>query len=305
MPKKKTYGEPLPPVETELAGTGPRLFARARRVENARAAIVVLHGICEHSGRLDELTQGLAERGFSTFAVDLRGHGRSEDAPGGREGRRVHVERFDDYLEDVERALAWARAEEPGKPLFLFGHSMGGLIVLRYGLLNPDTGVTGLIAASPALRMPLWKELGARFVATPVVALTGGRFHVGEDPISKRSIGRSLSRVAEVRTRFFADELVHVGITLRLIVEVVRAGRDVLARAASLRLPILILHGRADPVTDPEGSQRFREFRSSHTTTCFYPGALHELHNELEETRLEELADIERWIEDRLAAIEA
>lgn len=297
---KPKHGEPLEPFETMLEGA-PRLFARGQRVERARGTVVVIHGVCEHSGRLANLTDGLVERGFSTFTIDLRGHGRSDDAPaGGGAGKRVHVERFDDYLEDVERALTWAREQEPDGPRFLLGHSMGGLIVLRHGLRYPAAGLRGLIALSPALRLPLWKELGARFVARPLVALTGGRFAVGRTQLTINAIGKALSRDPAVAEAFRSDPLVHVPITVRLIAEIFRAGRDTMARAAELTEPILILHGRADRVTNPEGSRRFREFRSRHTTTCFYNGALHELHNELPETRDEVLEDVVRWLEDRL-----
>ena len=293
---KRQYGEPLEPVETELSGDGPKLFARAHRVDQASAAIVLLHGICEHSGRLANLEAGLVERGFSTFAIDLRGHGRSGDV----DGRRVHIEEFDDYQGDVDRALAWARSQEPELPLFLVGHSMGGLIVLRHALLHAGSEVAGVVALAPPIRLTFWKNSQA-LIAAGLTLPTGGRFAPLGDGLLKRLSAKDLSRDPAVGEAFKKDDLVRANFTMRLITKLRAAGLDLLARAADVEKPILILHGLSDPITSAEGSRVFREFRSSHTTTCFYRGALHELHNELPDTRTEVLDDIVRWLEDRLA----
>src|SRR5687768_9822782 len=133
---------------------GLRLYYRAWELPRARAAIAVVHGIGEHSGRYEAVADRLSAYGFSTFAMDLRGHGLSE-------GRRGHVTRFEVFLQDVDRFRRELHGlVDVGTPLFLLGHSMGGLISLRY-LGEFDTPFRGGIIVAPwlatAVAVPRWK----------------------------------------------------------------------------------------------------------------------------------------------------
>src|SRR5262249_42702846 len=121
-------------------------FARSWRPATGtpRAALIIMHGLRDHGDRYTGFATELARRGYAVYAFDLRGHGRSA-------GRRVTIDSFDDYIADFDRFAADVRAREPGRPLFVFGHSMGGAIVLLWAESHPD--VAGVITSAPAIRI--------------------------------------------------------------------------------------------------------------------------------------------------------
>lgn len=131
--------------EGEFKGAGGlRIWYRSWRPQAARAVIVVVHGLGEHGGRYANLVAELVPRGYALYVPDLRGHGRSS-------GLRGHCDRFVDYVADLKSAVQEAQTQEPGLPLFVYGHSLGGLIVLRHALERPQ-GARGLVISAPALR---------------------------------------------------------------------------------------------------------------------------------------------------------
>jgi len=115
--------------------------------ESPRGVIVIIHGLAEHSGRYQETAKFLSENGWAVYACDLRAHGLSPDPP---KADRVHVNRFEDYFRDVDALTGLAREKYPELPMYLLGHSMGGLISIRYSLEKP-AGLAGVIISSPAL----------------------------------------------------------------------------------------------------------------------------------------------------------
>ena len=218
------------------------------------------------------------------YAPDLRGNGRSP-------GTRGHVERWDEFREDLERFVAVVRQEEPERPIFLLGNSLGGLIVLDYALHRPE-GLRGVIAASP--------PLGRLGVPAPLLAL--GRVLSRVWPRFSVRTGMDLSGLARdpvVVETVLADPLFHRMGTARLSTEVVAAIERVQAAAPRFPLPLLVLHGSADRMVPPDGSRAFmarvgqpdRELRE-------YPGAFHALFADLDRERA--LTDVERWIAARL-----
>jgi alpha-beta hydrolase superfamily lysophospholipase len=223
-------------------------------------------------------------RGIAVYAMDLRGNGRSS-------GQRGHVDRWEDFREDLERLVALARQEEPGQPIFLLGNSLGGLIVLEYALHRPE-GIRGVIAASPAL--------GRVGVPAPLMAL--GRILSRIWPRFSIRTGMDLSGLARdpvVVETVLADPRFHRVGSARLSTEVVAAIARVHAGAPRFPLPLLIVHGSADRMVPPDGSRTFiarvghpdRELRE-------YAGAFHVLFADLDYQRV--LTDVERWIEARL-----
>ena len=249
-----------------------------------QAVVVIVHGINEHSGRYARLAADLTGRGYAVYAMDLRGHGRSD-------GERVMVRSFDEYLDDVEDLLQRVAEREPGKTLFLLGHSMGGAIVALLTIVRPPN-IRGLILSSPALSIggsvfPVLRKLAAFFSAVwPTLRVVGiGHRFISHDPA--------------VIAAFKNDPLVfHGRLPVRTAAELLRAAGCIQAQMEAVRLPLLILHGTGDYMTDPNGSrQLFRRAASSDKTLRLYPGLYHEVFSEAE--RDQAVADLLGWLDAR------
>jgi len=251
----------------------------------ASAALILVHGFTEHSGRYAELAEAVVAGGVAVYAADLRGHGRSE-------GERVYVRSFGDYVADLEVLFQRVRRREPGKPLFLFGHSMGGTIATAFALERQDA-LSGLIVSGSTLRLgsrafPRLRRLaGLAGLLLPRARL----FRMGSG---------MLSRDPDVVADFRRDPLVfHGRFPLRTAAEIVRSAGQVRGQLSLLRLPLLILHGAADVVTGPEGSQElFDRVRSQDKTLKLYEGVYHDLLHEPEKGEI--TADVVQWIERRI-----
>lgn len=266
------------------AGDGTPLRYRAWEVVSPRAAVLVVHGLGEHSGRYAELASHLSRERISVFVPDLRGHGLSG-------GSRGHVESFEDYLDDVDLVLAAAAARAGGAPLFLLGHSLGGLIALRHAQHRPDAPIRGLALSSPLLRPaappPPWLHrllgvLAATFSAMPL----GNRIDAGD-----------LSHDAEIVAAYREDPLVHDIITPRLYREMSRAMSAALTETELLRVPdALVLVSGADRVVDPVPILELGSVlaRRLHVEVQGYSGFYHELFNEIE--RVRPVTDLTRWL---------
>jgi alpha-beta hydrolase superfamily lysophospholipase len=281
-----------PPTPTQphgsktLAGVGGvSLFRQVWHARGTvRAVLINIHGLGDHSGLYPILVEHFQGRGITVHAMDLRGNGRSE-------GQRAYIESWDEYREDLHRFVGLVREEEPGRPLFLLGNSLGGLIVLEYALRYPD-GLRGVIAASP--------PLGRLGVPAPLLAL--GRAFSRMWPRFSIRTGMDLSGLARdpvVMQTILADPLFHRVGTARLSNAVIAAIARVQAAAPTFPLPVLVLHGSSDRMVPPEGSREFvarvghpdRELKE-------YAGAFHVLFADLDHQRV--LTDVERWIEARL-----
>ena len=233
------------------------------------AAVVVVHGINEHGGRYARLAEDLNRRGYAVYTMDLRGHGRSD-------GDRALVRAFDEYLDDVEVLLERVAARQPGKPVFLFGHSMGGTVVALLGIMRPPK-VRGLILSAPAVLIaggvfPVLRRLASlASMVWPTLRLVrlGCRF---------------ISRDPAVVEAFKNDPLVfHGRFPVRTGAEILRAAKCVQTGANRLALPLLILHGAGDFVTDPQGSRLLvARAGSADKTLRLYPGLYHEVFSEPE-----------------------
>lgn len=274
--------------EGQLRATdGTRIFYRrvAAQGERARARVLVVHGFAEHSGRYAHVLQGLSAKGFDAWAPDLRGYGKSD-------GGRGCVKRFDEYLEDVSTLVAAAAQDRERVPVFILAHSMGGLVATRFCQERPS-GVKGLLLSSPFFRVkmpvPFVKRLAANVLSSllPNLALATNldRSHLSRDP--------------EVGKAYAADPLIFGTATTRWFTEAMKAQQRALAEAPSLRLPVLIVHGAADGLADPEGSRTFFErLGATDKTLRLWPELRHEILNEPE--KLEVLGLYADWIEKHL-----
>jgi alpha-beta hydrolase superfamily lysophospholipase len=250
-----------------------------------RAAVVLLHGLAEHSGRYGELVDRLLARGFAVHALDHRGHGRSA-------GPRANIGRFAWLVADAAGRVAAARAAHPGRPVVLLGHSMGGAIALAAALAHPGL-VEALALSAPAVgadpRPPRVRLALARLLSA--IAPSVGVLRLASE---------ALSRDPAVGRAYDADPLVHRGsLPARSIVELLGAMHWIGVHAAELRTPVLVMHGTADRLVPLEFTEPvYRRLGAADRTLHRYPGLYHELFNEPERGAV--YADLEDWLERRL-----
>ena len=269
-------------AEFHFDGGRGRLFGRRWEGPTPRREVVLVHGYGEHSGRYEHVGGFLAARGARVHAYDHQGHGRSS-------GLRCHVRRFGDFLDDLDRVVGRARDASQGRPVFVIGHSMGGLIACAWAR-EREPEVAGLVVSAPALAAPAGPS-PALLRLLPLLSRIAPRLSLASelDP-------QGLSRDPAVVEAYLADPFVHLRMTLSLARELFAAMRRTAGGGGDLALPALMLHGADDPICSPEASRRFAEaapdcrYRS-------YPRLRHEIFNEPEREAV--LADVQSWLEER------
>lgn len=250
-----------------------------------RAALLIVHGLAEHSGRYGNLVNRLVPAGYAAYGVDHYGHGKSA-------GDRVYVDRFGTYIETLECYQSMIQSWQPGLPLFLVGHSMGGLIGAYY-LLDHQTGLAGAVLSGPAVKIPS-NISGATILVGKTLSALAPKTRLL--PLEAAAI----SRDPEVVKAYVTDPLVYTGkMTARLSAEMLKAMQRVTAEASKITLPILILNGGADRLVDPEAARMlFAGVSSVDKKLIIYEGYYHEVYNEPE--REIPLNDVEIWLNNHL-----
>jgi len=244
------------------------------------ASVLLVHGLGEHSGRYEHVGDQMAAAGLDVRAYDHRGNG-------GSGGRRGHVDRWEQYHDDLGERLVVVRSESGGRPVVLYGHSMGGLVVLGY-LLTERPKPDLVVLSSPALDSTLaeWKKSLAptlsRFV--PTLAIPNG------------VDGRTLSRDPAVAEKVGGDPLAGKSSTTRFGAEALTEQARVRAEYAGLTLPTLVLHGLDDGLVPAQASEVLGSLPNVERRT--YPGLRHELHNEPEGPAI--VAEIIDWIQAKI-----
>ena len=274
------------PSTTDSALTGDRIRILTRHWEAAgspRAAVLLVHGVGEHSGRWEDVGAQLAAAGLEVFGWDLRGFG-------GSDGPRAWVDRFSRYHDDVEDRLAAARGGTGNAvPVVLYGHSMGGLISLGYCLADrPMPDLLVLSAPGIADDLAAWKH-----VAAPILARVAPRLMIANG-ISPTMLSRDPARHAAVAT----DPLVVGSSTTQLGALAFAEQSRVRAAMALLAVPTLVIHGAEDPIVPVAATAPLADVPG--VTRRVYPGIRHELHNEPEGPAI--VADVIAWIDDQLAS---
>ncbi|MBW2353083.1 MAG: lysophospholipase [Deltaproteobacteria bacterium] len=255
-----------------------------------KAVLLVVHGLAEHSGRYMNLVNHLVPLGYAVYGLDHVGHGRSE-------GARVYVRRFHDFTDTLGIFSRMIREIHPGRPLFLVGHSMGGLIAAIY-LLDHQEEFTGAVLSGPGVKIP--------DNISPVTILLGRFFSAVMPKVGLISLdAEGVSRDKAVVKAYLGDPLVYTGkTTARLAAELLRAMKRVEAEAAGITLPLLIVQGGKDRLVNPDGARMLhKRVGSPDKTLRIYEGLYHEVFNEPEHPKV--LDHVEEWLETRVLDLEA
>jgi alpha-beta hydrolase superfamily lysophospholipase len=251
----------------------------------SKAVVCLIHGLGEHCGRYDHVARALNQAGYAVLAFDLRGHGRSG-------GPRGHAPSSEAFLEDIDRLFIEAEKRYPGKPRFSYGHSLGGILVLFYTLRRKPQ-ITGLVSTGAGLRSPLMEQkLKVAFAHAMAGVLPTMSLSTGLNPAL-------LSRDPQVVQDYRSDPLVHDKASLAMASSTIRAAQWTMEHAAEFNNPLLLMHGTADQLTYPSGSQEFSRRVSANCTLRLWEGLYHEIHNEPEKEQV--IAEIVRWMDHRLA----
>ncbi|PWH12597.1 MAG: alpha/beta hydrolase [Anaerolineae bacterium] len=246
-----------------------------------KAVLLLVHGIAEHSGRYMNLVNHLVPRGYAVYGLDHIGHGKSE-------GTRVYVERFSDFTQPLKTYFDMIRGWHPGKPVFLVGHSMGGLIASIY-LLEHQDELRGAVLSAPAVKLPetispaiitLGKLLSTLLPQAGLMALDA----------------TTISKDPNIVNTYLNDPLVYTGkVTARLGAEMLAAMQRITAQAETLHLPMLLLQGSQDRLVNPQGAQMlYEKAKSTDKTLKIYEGLFHEVFNEPEREQV--FQDVEAWL---------
>lgn len=256
---------------TLTASYGQQLYGRAWPLAQPKAVICLIHGLGEHCGRYAHVAAELNHAGYAVVACDLPGHGQTA-------GPRGITPPFDQLSDSCAALLTEAGRRYPGKPRFLYGHSLGGTIVLHHTVLRKPK-VAGVISTSPGLRLG-GNPQRAKVAFGKVV----GR--VAPNMVMANGLERSaLSREPRVVAAYEADPLVHDRVSARLGIGGIETGAWLLSHAAEFpRVPLLLVHGTADRITSPAATEEFASRLNGNVTLKLWPGLYHETHNEPEKT---------------------
>jgi alpha-beta hydrolase superfamily lysophospholipase len=272
--------------EETFKGTGGlAIFTRCwRPAGKPRGVVVIAHGFNSHSGRYVDVAERFVEAGLAVYALDHRGRGRSE-------GERFHVDKFSDYVDDLATFIKRVKTREPGLPVFLLGHSAGGVISSLYALDHPSE-IAGLISESFAFELP---APGFALAALKGLSRIAPRLRV------LKLKNEDFSRDPKVVDSMNGDSLIAgENETAATVAELIRADERLRVEFPRMTLPLLILHGTKDKAAKAEGSRFFVDTAGSKDKTLkLYEGAYHDLLNDVGKETV--LTDILGWIEVRIA----
>jgi len=267
---------------------GLSIFYRHQQAVPERARMVIAHGLGEHSGRYAHVIDRLVKMGISVWAMDHRGHGKSE-------GNRGHIQSFGEYIFDLKQMITIAQKEMPASmKFFLMGHSMGGCMALFFAQTHPKM-ISGVIASSPGLRpsmkVPAFKSAMGRLMSSIWPKLE----------FNSELISAHLSHDDSVVAAYDNDPLVHRKVTARWFTEYMAAMGMTIQDASKINMPILMQVAGDDRLVDPITSKIFFEnVISKDKTLHFYEVLFHEIYNECEKDRQKVFRDLENWLNARI-----
>jgi len=268
------------------AADGLKIYAQAWEPETAPKAIVCLvHGLGEHSGRYAHVAETMNQGGYAVLASDLRGHGKTE-------GKRGHSPSFEAFMDDIALLLAEAAQRYPNLSCFLWGHSLGAVLVSNYTLRRKPQ-LAGVVLTGLSLRTAISdQKVKIQFAKTAAKLMPQMSMPTG-------LVAQHVSRDPEVVERYINDPLVHGVATLAMAKYTIEAIPWVYEHASEWALPVLIMHGDADAIAFISGVEDFANLIKQDCTLKIWPGLWHEIHNEPEKEQV--LAYALGWLDSQLS----
>lgn len=249
-----------------------------------QAVVCLVHGLGEHSGRYVHVADHLTADGFAVLTMDMRGHGKSA-------GVRGHINSIDNFLDDIDHLLREAENRYAGEQRFLYGHSLGGFLVLLYTLKRQPV-LAGVVSSSPGLRSPLEKQTLKLTISRSLARLLPNLV------IPSGLNAADISRDPEVVRVYLNDPLVHDRASLAFVKALFDAIPWTFQYAPEFKPALLLFHGTRDNITLPTGSQEFANLVPGDCTLKLWEGLYHETHNEPEKEQV--LAFLIDWLKSKL-----
>lgn len=248
---------------------GLQLFGQSWQPEDrSRAAVCLVHGMGEHSGRYVHVADSLIQAGYTLISFDLRGHGKSE-------GPRGHIPSYEALLNDVNFFLNEVDEKFPELPLFLYGHSLGGNLVLNY-VIRCQSKLKGVIATGPWLRLA-FEPPRFKIILAQIINYIWSSFSQKSGLDTK-----AISRDPEVVYAYENDPLGHDNVSARMFIDIYQAGQWALEHASEFSLSLLLMHGGDDKLSSVEASREFADKITKNCTLKIWDNLYHEIHNEPE-----------------------
>lgn len=276
---------------TLTADDGTPLFTRTWTPEpgvSPRGALVIVHGYGDHSGRFAHVADYFAGQGYSVHALDLRGHGQSR-------GRALgYFDAFRQHADDLDLLVERAREQNGGRPVFILGHSMGGLLSVIYAIRQPSLDlVRGMVLSAPLLDMHQKAPLAIQFLLRYVIHPFSKRFPTA------RVVADTLSRDPAVVEAYTHDpDVLQDKTPVHTALELLKASNFARANMSRVTLPLLVMQGTGDRLVNPGCAQLvYERAASADKTLKLYEGLYHEILNEPERARV--MADIWVWLAER------
>lgn len=262
------------------------IFAQYWAPEEPKAVIAMVHGMGEHSQRYEGWAKRFNKEGFAFTAIDHIGHGKTD-------GKRGHVKDYETLLATADKLIEKTAELFPNKPIFLYGHSMGGGVVLNYAIQNTSADIKGVIASSPWLKLAF---------DPPAIQVALGNLVKNILPSLTQSTKLDVNAISrdpeEVKT-YSNDPLVHDRISTMFFTEAYQAGLDAIQHADKIKHPVLLFHGTSDQLTSYKASEEFSKKVKAPIKFELFEGAYHEIHNDLDRDKLFQL--ILDWLNNHLS----
>ncbi len=236
------------------------------QAENPIAATILVHGFGEHISRYDHVARHFVMENISVLGVDLIGHGYST-------GKRGHINSIEDFYGCIDSMAKHTREEDEKLPLVLYGHSMGGNLVLNYLISNEQNEFCCALATSPWLQLATQPSTVQLFLAKTMNSIYPSLQQPSDLDV------KDISSVVEVQKDYENDPLNHGTISVRLFNELYKNGLSAIEDAGKINIPVLVAHGDGDNITSAKGSEAFSH-NCPQATLKIWPGLRHETHNE-------------------------
>jgi len=266
---------------------GNKVYAVEWGVKKARAVMGLIHGVGEHCRRYDEMAAWYNQHGIAMIGYDRQGFGRSE-------GRKGYAESYVEYVDEIAALLVECEHRYPDLPVFLYGHSMGGHLLLRY-LIRRHPNVSGAVVSAPHIRL--------NFKPNPLLVGLGKLLRNVYPTFTQESQldTRDLSRNPAVKPAYDNDPLVHAKLTSRTGIDLLENAAELDQYADGLKVDTLLMHGLGDKITSPDGTRDFADRNPANVNLKLWPELYHEMHFEPE--REEVFTFVLTWLEKRMGTV--